>query len=265
MKYSIKVVSKSGQENITEINGSSKVAVKSADQIQILLEDSSGILSFFGSKSSNTENLIAVKNGKNLEIILENGDVLTFTNFYNYAAATSILFFDGDGNVHTLRSTDTTMSDLGDGTFLVYAQGAPSTLLSMSSDDSTLNSILSNKFDLDSSSEGSSMGMGFAYAGLGLVAAAAAVSSSSTTKVAAVVATTASVSGTHAEVLTKITGTGSNTNATVSDAISITQANSLDTSITGVITATVSPSSLSALASITNANSNNVPMPKTIV
>ena len=41
--------------------------------------------------------VIAIKNGNNLEIILENGDVLTFTNFYNYKNATSIEFVDGDG------------------------------------------------------------------------------------------------------------------------------------------------------------------------
>ena len=83
MNYSIKVISNNSQENITEINGSGKITVHSADKIQILSNDS-GILSFFGSKTKDIENLIAIKNGNNLEIILENGDVITFTNFYNY-------------------------------------------------------------------------------------------------------------------------------------------------------------------------------------
>ena len=129
MNYSIKVISKNSQENITEINGSGKVAVHSADKIQILANNDSGILSLFGSKSQNTENLIAVKSGNNLEIILENGDVLTFVNFYNFKNATSIEFVDGDDKIHTLLSTDSTMADMGEDSFLVYTQGSESTLL----------------------------------------------------------------------------------------------------------------------------------------
>ena len=172
MNYSIKVVSKNNQENITEINGSSKIAVHSADKIQILANDSGGILSFFGSKSQNTENLIAIKNGKNLEIILENGDVLTFTDFYNYKNATSIEFVDGDDKVHTLLSTDSTVADMGDGSFLVYTQGDESTLLSMSASNSSLSSALSSKFNIDTSSDDSSGGYG--YIGLLALGGAAA-------------------------------------------------------------------------------------------
>jgi len=75
MKYSIKVISKNGQSKIIEINGSGKLAVKESDKIQILENDSAGILSLFGSKSENTSNLIALKKGKDLEVLLENGDV----------------------------------------------------------------------------------------------------------------------------------------------------------------------------------------------
>ena len=120
MNYSIKVKSQEGQEKITEFNGSGKIVINSADQINF-------------SSSGKYENMIVLRKGNDLEIHLENGDVLTFTNFYSYADATSILFSDGDGVAHTLLSTDTSMSDLGDGTFLVYAQGSQSTLLSMAS------------------------------------------------------------------------------------------------------------------------------------
>ena len=75
MSYSIKVINKN-IEKITEINGSGKIAVHSADKIQVLTNES-GILSIIGINSQNTENLIAIKNGKNLEIILESGDILT--------------------------------------------------------------------------------------------------------------------------------------------------------------------------------------------
>ena len=77
MNYSIKVININSEEKITEINGSGKIAVHSADKVQILANES-GIFSFFSGKSQNTENLIAIRNGKNLEIILENGDVFNF-------------------------------------------------------------------------------------------------------------------------------------------------------------------------------------------
>lgn len=128
MSYSIKVVNKNNQENITEINGSGKISVHSADKIQILSNDS-GILSFFGSKSKDIENLIAIKNGNNLVIMLENGDVITLANFYNYKNATSVEFVDGDGQVHTLLSTDSSSIDMGNGSFLVYTQGDHSNLI----------------------------------------------------------------------------------------------------------------------------------------
>ena len=170
MNHSIKVISKNSQENIIEINGSGKVAVHSADKIQILANNDSGILSLFGSKSQNTENLIAVKSGNNLEIILENGDVLTFVNFYNFKNATSIEFVDGDDKIHTLLSTDSTMADMGEDSFLVYTQGSESTLLSMSASNTSLSSALSTQFNIDTSSDDSSGGYGY----IGLLALGAA-------------------------------------------------------------------------------------------
>ena len=86
MNYSIKVKSQEGQEKITEFNGSGKIVINSADQINF-------------SSSGKYENMIVLRKGNDLEIHLENGDVLTFTNFYSYADATSILFSDGDYSV----------------------------------------------------------------------------------------------------------------------------------------------------------------------
>jgi VCBS repeat-containing protein len=173
MNYSIKVTTKDNEVKTIEINGSSKVAVHSADKIQILGNES-GVLSFFGSKSQNIENLIAVKNGNNLEIILENGDILTFTNFYSFKNATSIEFVDGDDNVHTLLSTDSTMADMGGDSFLVYTQGSESTLLSMSASNTSLSSALSNKFNTDTSPDDSFGG----YGQIGLLALGAAAGGS---------------------------------------------------------------------------------------
>ena len=87
---------------------------------------------------------------------------------------------------------------------------------------------------------------------------AAAMAASSNDKSSTASTGTAAIAGTNAEVVAFITGyANKNINATVSDAISVSQANSLDASITGVVTATVSPSTLSSLAALTNANANN--------
>ena len=233
MNYSIKVVSKNSQENITEINGSGKVAVHSADKIQILANNDSGILSLFGSKSQNTENLIAVKSGNNLEIILENGDVLTFVNFYNFKNATSIEFVDGDGKVHTLLSTDSSMIDMGNGSFLVHTQGEHSTLLSMSSDNSALHSTLENNYVADSSG-------GYGYAGLGLLALAGAGGGGSSSSSSSSVISAAQ-SDTVANLITLFGSTTNNTaTVTITDAdntaIDATDLSAIGAATSGVVT-----------------------------
>jgi len=234
MNYSIKVKSQDGQEKITEINGSGKVAVNSADQINF-------------SSSAKYENMIILRKGKDLKILLENGDVLTFTDFYNSAVASSLEFVDADGGSRTILSTDTSMTLMGDGSFLVFAQGDHSVLISMSDGNNFLSDLLISQNDI--SADGSS-NMGLVYGGLSVLGIAAAASS---TKGAAVAQSVAPVelSGTYATVQTAITPGGMSANATVSDTITVAQANTIDTQITGTLTATLAAGTLSSFASLT--------------
>ena len=83
MAYQIQVKDKGGNSRLIEANESQKINIHSEDTIQISA-NKSGIFGFFQEKSTNIDNLIVIRNGKNLEIILENGDVLTFINFYHF-------------------------------------------------------------------------------------------------------------------------------------------------------------------------------------
>jgi len=232
MNYSIKVISKDGQTKTTEINGSGKIAVSSADQIQLLAAG---------------KNLIAIKKGKDLQIILENGDVLTFTDFYNSAAAASLDFVDAGGATRTLLSTDTTMTEMSDGTFLVFAQGDHAVLVSMSDNNEALSSLLISQ-NANLSEDSSNMGLVYGgISALGIAAAAASYSGGAKAQVVPPVELT----GTYAVVQSNIVPGGMSANATVSDAISVAEANNIDTQITGTLTATISASTLSALGSLT--------------
>ena len=122
MNYSIKIVTKENKENTSEINGSGKVLVRGGDKVQIV-SDGVGVFSLAGSNPKSIGNLIAIKKGNDLQIMLENGDIITLTNFYAYEDTASIQVVDANGDDQTLLSSDTPLTEMADGSFLAYAQG----------------------------------------------------------------------------------------------------------------------------------------------
>ena len=117
MSYIIRVVSKAAKESTSEVSGSGKFLVQSGDKIQIL-SDGAGIFSFAGSSSKGIKNLIAVKKGNDLQIMLENGDIITLTNFYAFKDVASIQVADANGEDQILLSSDTPVTQMADGSFL---------------------------------------------------------------------------------------------------------------------------------------------------
>ncbi|MGY9053590.1 MAG: hypothetical protein ACKVH9_08545, partial [Rhodobacterales bacterium] len=179
MNYSIKIVSKANKENTKEINGTGKVQIHSGDKIQIL-SDGAGVFSVVGNKSNNTGNLIAVKKGNDLQIMLENGDIITLTNFYAYENSATIQVVDANGEEQTLLSSDTPVVEIADGSFIAYTQGEESALLLMSAENVSLNSALSSQFDMDAgSSIASSASAGLGNYGILVLGGVAAASGSS--------------------------------------------------------------------------------------
>ncbi|MFT5224334.1 MAG: hypothetical protein ACI8XX_000076, partial [Polaribacter sp.] len=132
MKYLIEVISKNGDWKFVEIDQSGRVnvKVKANDKIKILLD-------------KGMDNYIALKSGDNLEIILENKEALILTGFYSYKNAISVEFTDASGKTLLLSSLNDTLFDLENGSFLVYLQGDQSELITISKDNTALESVVS--------------------------------------------------------------------------------------------------------------------------
>ena len=169
MTYSVKVINKAKQENIIEVNGPARIIVYPGDNFD-LLSNASGIASFYGGKSKLAENLIAIKKGENLDVILESGDIITFERFYNFNNLASVEFVNDEGQVQTLLSTDSPTVEISYETFLVYSQGELPELLSISGGNPSLNSVLTSNFD-NTILTGESAEISYAYMGLGVLGA----------------------------------------------------------------------------------------------
>jgi hypothetical protein len=128
----------SGKVNKSELNALDNIIVKAGDQIKFSKL-------FFG-EEKNINNLIVLKKGEDLEILFENGQVLTLEAFYSFNNV-ELEFTVSDNSVYTLSSLSDGGVFVSEVVQLVYAQGDQSVLMSLS-DDSALHAVLSNQIQM---------------------------------------------------------------------------------------------------------------------